>query len=217
MRVARRRVARGGGERAHAWTRWPQPLSPASALFTRWHAWEQSGLRNGVAIIAVAAAMVACVANDADDTRAAGDSVAAVAPAPADTSAPVGQGALPVDACPMVGLWKQCSLEKRLEQAGLVPVLLPAGDNEPVTEVPALVYRLGGAELHVWLFPDSSARAKEQGRLDPETSQPLGSLRRWPRPAETIASNNLLAVLLGENERATERIRLSLRAGLPPR
>jgi hypothetical protein len=174
-------------------------------------------LRIGVAIVVAAGGFAACAGSGGDAERAAADSAAVTASIPTDTNAAAGQGALPVDECPMIGSWKQCSLEKRLEQSGLVPVLLPADEHEPVTAVPALVYRLGRAELHVWIFADSSARASEQARLDPATSQPQGSLRRWPRPAETIASNNLLAVLLSENERTTERIRLSLRAGLPPR
>lgn len=184
--------------------RYPRPLARAFAY---------QRVRCGVAVGALMFVAVAC---DRSASRAAADSAAVAVTGATDTAAPAESGVLPVDDCPLSGAWQQCKVEKRLEQSGLVPVLLPAAAHEPVTSVPALVYQLGRAELHVWILPDSGARAAEQARLDPATSQPSGSLRRWGRPAVLIASNNLLAVLLSENERTTERIQLALTAGLPP-
>ena len=118
-------------------------------------------------------------------------------------------------ACELSRPWRSCSVADRLERAGLAPV---AADTvrHPALSVPGQSYRLGRAELHVFLYPDSTGRARDVARLDSATAFLPGAAVVWPARPTLITSDNLAAILLSDSERHIERVRDALTAGLPP-
>jgi len=121
-------------------------------------------------------------------------------------------------ACPRDGRWRPCSLEDRINKAGLA--FKPAGDSIRLAylEPPGVRYRLGKSATLVALFyADSAAGAANTAPLDPARLTPPGdSLGGWPSvPTEVVRSANLVAVLLNASETQAERVRLTLQAGAP--
>jgi hypothetical protein len=122
----------------------------------------------------------------------------------------------PDPACPATGLWTQCALVKRLERAGLVPLV----DSAPVTEPPLSVHgflvRLGRGELEVYLYPDAAGREREQALLD--TARYVGyTAPLLGHQATLIASGNALAVFHSRNDHQRERVGDAITAGAPMR
>ena len=118
--------------------------------------------------------------------------------------------------CVLAGLWQECSIEKRLESAGMAPERLPDRVRQPGLSAAGTAYRLGSAELHVFLYPDAAAAGREATRFDAATAvrpkdNPGGLL-----PPQVVASSNLVAVLFARTDRQAERVQLALTAGLPP-
>ncbi|HSA54887.1 MAG TPA: hypothetical protein VLE53_04245 [Gemmatimonadaceae bacterium] len=118
--------------------------------------------------------------------------------------------------CPDWGDWRLCSVEKRLERAGLV---IQRG-TEPVRhdffQVPGVMYETSRAEIQVFLYPSPAARARDTDALDSSTVAPPGRRIIWRWPATLVTSGNLAAIVLSLNARQAERIALALGAGLPP-
>lgn len=118
--------------------------------------------------------------------------------------------------CPMQGEWRPCSVKKRLESAGLVPVAQPEPVRRPFLSVPGTAYALGPyAELVVFVYPSREARERESAPLDSAAAAPRGTGGDWKVPPTLMTSNNLLAVLLAQNEHLIERVGLAITAGLP--
>jgi hypothetical protein len=163
---------------------------------------------SGVAALALLT-LASCGKGDAarsadSPSVAAGADPAATPAAPADTS------------CPMAGDWRACSVKKRLERAGLVPIARPEPDRQPFLSVPGTVYDLGKyAELHVFVYPTREARQRESGALDSSTAAPPGKGVDWRYPPTLMTSNNVLAILVSQNEHLIERVQLAITAGLP--
>ncbi|MBU6365146.1 MAG: hypothetical protein KJT01_02940 [Gemmatimonadetes bacterium] len=159
-------------------------------------------------LLATALALLACAPDRRDTANA---TTAALLPVPRPPT--------PSDsACPRDGRWRPCSLEDRINKAGLA--FKPAGDSArvPYLAVPGLRYRLGKSATLVALFyADSTAGAANTAPLDPLRLTPRGdSLGAWPSvPSEVIRSANLIAVLLDASETQAERVRLALQAGAP--
>ena len=143
----------------------------------------------------------------------ASDTSAATTPA---TSA-AGDRGTPAGGCPETGAWQQCSVEKRLERAGLIAKALPDTARHAMFAVPGLRYGLGRGEVLVFLYPDSTARQRDTDRLDPTRAARPGEAAPWSTQATLITSGNLAAVYLGVNATQAERVELALGAGLPER
>lgn len=145
-----------------------------------------------------------------DRTEPAADSPRVASPAPV-------VAAVPGDTtCPMAGEWRTCSIKKRLERAGLVPIERPEPAREPFLSVPGTAFSLGKyAELRVYVYPDRAARERESSKLDSLTASPRGTTVDWPAPPTLFTSNNVLAILLSQNEHLIERVELAITAGLP--
>jgi hypothetical protein len=139
--------------------------------------------------------------------------------APGDTrDAASGASAPPGgDGCPETGAWQRCSIEKRLERAGLVAKPLPDTARVALFSVPGLRYDVGRGELQVYLYPDSAARKRDTGALDPTRAARPGEAAPWNTQATLITSGNMAAVYLGVNATQAERVQLALGAGLPAR
>jgi hypothetical protein len=143
-----------------------------------------------------------------------GDEEAAQA-APEVPAAAAGDSAGTASGCPETGPWQQCSVEKRIERAGLVATALPDTARKDFMAVPGLRYDLGRGELQLYLYADSVARKRDTDRLDPERAAPPGQGGGWSTRARLITSNNMAAVLLTTNETLAERVALALGAGMP--
>jgi hypothetical protein len=158
------------------------------------------------------AALVAACSSSAPDARDTRNAATAALP-------PVARPLTPSDsACPRDGRWRPCSLEDRINKAGLA--FKPGGDSlrVPYLATPGVRYRLGkSATLAALFYADSAAGAADTAPLDPDRLTPRGdSLGGWPSvPTEVIRSANLIVVLLDASETQAERVRLALQAGAP--
>ena len=113
------------------------------------------------------------------------------------------------------GLWDADHVEERLDRAGLAPVRDSVPARQPFMRVPGVVFHVGSAELQVYVYPDSASRARDTGALDTLTVSPPSAPVQWSASPSLIVSNNVAAILLADNLRQRERVRLALEAGLP--
>lgn len=130
------------------------------------------------------------------------------------------QGARPVaggaaETCVLAELWSPCLLRKALENAGLAP-LEEDSVHYPFLKTGGRRWRLGRAELQTFIYPGVQELRADLAAFDTLSGQPKSGRDRveWSRPPATIVSRNLIAFLLGGNERQDERIRNSLEAGV---
>ena len=107
-------------------------------------------------------------------------------------------------------------LMKRLESAGLAPVPLPTAVRHSFLSIPGTAFRIGDAELQVFIYDDSISAKRDLAKLDGETVSAPGTTAGWATKPTLIVSNNLAAIMLGRNERQIERVQLALTAGLLP-
>jgi hypothetical protein len=164
---------------------------------------------------ATAAALLLALAACAD---AADDRLAPGAATPAADAAPAAAGADPAasgDACRMTGAWQRCSAVESVERAGYRLVLLRDSVAHPGIAEAGAAYRLGSAELQLFVFADSAAAARAAAAIDADDAEPVET-RGILRPPAVIRSNNLVALLFDNNDRLRERVQLALAAGLPP-
>ena len=160
--------------------------------------------------LAVGALLVAVAACGRDEGRAAPDSVGA---RPDTAGAPASRAAGPATDAGTNGLWTLASLEKRLDLQGMAPRRLPDTVRHAFLAIPGTAYRLGNAELQVFIYDDVDARTTDVGRLDTVTVSPPSAPVQWPRKATLITNANLAAILLGENPLQIERVQRALMAG----
>jgi hypothetical protein len=117
-------------------------------------------------------------------------------------------------ACASEGAWQPCSIEKRLTDAGFVPIAKgPAARG--VFDAQGTQYALGPAELHVYIFPTAKDREAAVATIDTVTVTRSAGASPWSVEPTFITSNNLAAVLLSDNGRLIERVQLAITAGLP--
>ena len=164
-----------------------------------------------VRVASLAAAVALAGACRGGERPAAADSVAkAQAAAPVASASP--SAAKP--ACERTGHWIPCQVRQRLERSGLAPRDTSAPDLPALGPAPA-VFRLGKGSLAVYLFADSTTRARAATKLDTVTfvgsERPLTMLSR----ATVIQNDNLLALLYSKNEQQRERVSDALMAGPP--
>lgn len=119
--------------------------------------------------------------------------------------------------CPMWGRWRECSVAKRLERAGLVAERRDEPERHDFMSVPGTVFETQRTEVQVFLYASAEARARDTDALDSATVSPRGRRIVWRAPAVLVTSGNLAAIILGLNEREVERAALALGAGLSPR
>jgi hypothetical protein len=113
------------------------------------------------------------------------------------------------------GEWQSCSIEKRLTDAGFVPIKKGASPGG-IFPVAGTAYALGAAELHVYLFASAKAREQAMAAIDTTTAARRGApAPAWASPPTVITSNNLAAILVSDNGRLIERVQNAIRAGLP--
>lgn len=176
--------------------------------------------------------MAAC----GDDTPAPNDDPAtAAARAVAESGDVAGAGTRPGDsaeqvradsilaaiaACPRTGLWQPCSLEHRLQLAGLRPLRLDSvPDAEariPGLDAPTVVWRTGTRTIRVAFFQDSTAARAAFATLDSAAAAPRGgAIPAWPAPPTVFRGANAVVLLLGGSARQIERLSDAVLAGPP--
>ena len=124
------------------------------------------------------------------------------------------------DPCPRTGLWAQCSVEKRLSQAGYVVNRLPDSvRRRNGFDVLPIAYQLGRSRLDVFIYPTADAVKREVEHLDTATAGPRGARSQWGIGVQPtfVRSANLIAVYLTDNPTQSERLTLALTAGPPQR
>lgn len=135
-----------------------------------------------------------------------------------DTAAPVAaapdSAQLAGGGCPETGRWRECSVEKRLERAGLV-IAREGEVRHPFLSVPGTRYRVGREELQVFLYPGIAEREQDLAQLDSARAAPAGDPHQWAAQPTLMWSGNLAAILLGGSPRHVERVSNALTAGLP--
>lgn len=155
------------------------------------------------------------------------DSASAMAKAPAASPAPVvhdsvaarggaltATGTPNANTCVSEGDWQRCSVEKRLTDAGFVPI--KKGDApKGIFDVDGTTYALGPAELSVYVFKSAKAREAASAAIDTVTVTKGSGASPWAMQPTFISSNNLVAVLVSDNGRLIERVQLAITAGLP--
>lgn len=155
-------------------------------------------------------------ADERAEAAAAGAAAVDTPPAQAPAAGASAAVADPPAACPERGDWQICSVEKRLERAGLVVRRTEELVRHDFLQVPGVQYETSRAELQVFLYPSAAARARDTDVLDSIAVAPRGRRIIWRWPATLVTSGNLAAIILSLNERQAERIALALGAGLPP-
>jgi hypothetical protein len=117
--------------------------------------------------------------------------------------------------CPATGLWAECSALYRLERAGLAVRVDTARVREEPFVIPGLRLGIGGGELVLYLYADTTARAAVGRRLDPERFVPPDGAITHRGERVVIASVNLLGIMKVSNPRNREIIVNALLGGPP--
>ena len=136
-------------------------------------------------------------------------------PVPSDSNHPPSAASTSAPPCPPTGAWTECHVIDRLERAGLVVTKLQDPAREPPLQRQGTTLDVRNASLEVYIYPDVSARERDERRLDREkylgADQPPGPVHK----PTLVTSANLLVVLDTRRERQRERITLTLTAGPP--
>ena len=166
--------------------------------------------------LALALVIVACTKAEspaADSARSASASGDA-----SSSGASVGAGAATADPrkppCPKTGHWSDCQVRERLTRSGLAPHDTTR-DALPTLGPTPLVFRLGRGGLAVYLFADSSARARAAGSLDTVKYVRVARGPTVLSQAAVIENDNLLGLLFSKNDQQIERVSDALTAGAP--
>ena len=124
-------------------------------------------------------------------------------------------GAPGSDSCPADGRWAECSLLKRLDEAGLAP----RRDSTPVTlpplTRPAVKVTVGGSELDLFIYADSASRARDEARLDPRQYVAYDAPQTIRAEPTLIHSVNVIAILHSRRDQQRERVSDAITAGPP--
>lgn len=174
----------------------------------------RSAVRTHLRSLALAFAMSACTKAEspsADSTRSGSGAASASASTGTAGAAAAATRAAP---CPKTGHWSECQLRERLIRSGLAPhdttrEALPSLGPAPI------VYRLGKGAVALYLFTDSSARARAAATLDTVKYPRSSSGPTMLSQATAIENDNLLGLLFSKNEQQIERVSDALTAGAP--
>lgn len=128
---------------------------------------------------------------------------------------PGAPGVTGIPACPGTRHWSPCAVVKRLEAAGVAPQKTGSLPDLPTLDAAPLLYKVGRSGLAVYLFADSTARARASRTLD--TTKYVSAARELTMRGETTAiqNDNLLALLFSRSEQQRERISDAFTAGPP--
>ena len=108
-------------------------------------------------------------------------------------------------------LWSPELVEQRLAAAGIGARLLPPAERHIFMSIPARSYELpDGAELQVFVYPDSAARAADTKKLDVQRVAPPDMMIKWRAQPSLIIDRNLAAIIITNDEARRQRVRDAL-------
>lgn len=117
--------------------------------------------------------------------------------------------------CPATGQWARCSVLDRLDHSGLAPRV----DSEPASEsalsMKGLLVHVGRADLEIFIYPDSNARAADEKKLDHSKYVEIDKEPGINQEATLIRSVNLLGILKTIDDHKRERVSDAITAGPP--
>jgi hypothetical protein len=118
--------------------------------------------------------------------------------------------------CPATGLWAECSLLKRLEQAAFaVHAESLTVDRHPPLSIAGKRLPIARGEIEIFVYADSGSRLRDAAKLDTMAFIPP-SRQRTARLERTVVTNaNLLVLMNVASEVYRERIANYLMAGPP--
>ena len=118
--------------------------------------------------------------------------------------------------CLTTGLWAECSVLTRLEQAGLV---VHADSLSDIRERPLTIagkrMPIAHGAIALFIYADTGSRSRDQARLDPTLFIAPSAQPSILKQRTLIANQNLLAMLDVANEANRDRIANALMAGPP--
>jgi hypothetical protein len=97
----------------------------------------------------------------------------------------------------------------RLRTAGLAPEA-DGQVTQGFLNVPGTLLLVPGAELQVYIYPDSAARTADTAELDPVKIAPPTVRVTWVMPASLVTYENVAVILLTRDEMLRVRIRAAL-------
>ncbi len=115
----------------------------------------------------------------------------------------------------MFAPWQACSVEERINRAGLAVNRRPSGVQHDFMRVEGLVFETSRSEVQVFIYPSEAERKRDTDALDTVFVSPRGKRVYWRSPATLVTSQNMAAIILSPNPRQAERLALALGAGLP--
>ncbi len=119
-------------------------------------------------------------------------------------------------ACPRDGRWHACSVERRLQLAGLRPAREDSAVRIPGIDAPALLWRLGRQAIRVVLFDDEAGAQAAIAALDSARAAPRGDTTVvWETRVTLFRSANAVALYFGGSDRQVIRVTDALQAGPP--
>ena len=102
--------------------------------------------------------------------------------------------------------WTLANLEQVLRKNGMNPVREGAV-RQPFMGGEGVLYRVGPAELQVYLYADAGAVARDTDPLDTARVAPPNMQVSWRMPPTLIVDNNMAAILLTSDDALRRQIR----------
>ena len=105
--------------------------------------------------------------------------------------------------------WDLPTVQSELRTQGFDAVAI--GDvRHPFMTVPGTRLRVQNAELQLFIYPDSAARARDTGALDTTRVAPRDREMEWPAPPVLVTSHNMAVIVLAADPQLRERLRTAL-------
>lgn len=107
--------------------------------------------------------------------------------------------------------WTLPNLEEALRKKGLNPVR-GGPVKQPFLGGEGVLYRIGAAELQIYLYADAGAVARDTDPLDTTRVAPPTLQVSWRMPPTLIVDNNIVGILLTRDQALRRRIRAAIKA-----
>jgi hypothetical protein len=106
--------------------------------------------------------------------------------------------------------WTLPNLEEALRKKGLNPVR-GGPVKQPFLGGEGVSYKIGPAELQIYLYADAGAVARDTDPLDTTRVAPPTMQVSWRMPPTLIVDNNMVGILLTRDEALRRRIRAAIK------
>lgn len=110
---------------------------------------------------------------------------------------------------PPVSKLTLADVRARLETAGLTSEV-GGKVEQSFLDVPGTLLRIPEAELQVYIYPNSAARAGDTAELDPVKVAPPTMRVTWIKPVSLVTFANIAVIVLTLDEALRRRVRVAL-------